>query len=69
MRATIGAGKGGLPREGQYSKKTQAAFARGYARACGSDCLTCKRRGYIYDDNAEKQVCPICKGAGIAKGK
>jgi hypothetical protein len=58
------AGKGSGPREGQYSKKNMALYAKGYERACGRDCPTCRRRGYVYDDNCNKQVCPMCQGTG-----
>jgi len=48
-----GAGKGDLPREGQYSKKMQEAFSRGYERIYGKGCN--KRRG-------KKNPCNLRKG-------
>lgn len=60
MRASTGAGKGD-----QYRPVNKVRFDAGYERACGRDCPTCRRRGYIYDDECKKEVCPICKGTGI----
>ncbi len=58
------AGKGSGPREHQYSKAQQKTYGIGYERVFGPDCTVCRRKGYIYDDDAIKQVCPICKGTG-----
>ena len=74
MRATTGAGKGDLPREGQYSKKNRALYAKGYERAFGIKCSVCKGRGYSWDVGqaihlpVKKITCVNCNGTGTLKG-
>ena len=72
MRATTGSGKGCLPREGQYSKKAQALYAKGHARTFGIKCSACKGKGYLWGNPASqhhiKETCSKCNGIGISKG-
>lgn len=71
MKATTGAGKGPLPREGQYSRKTQENFSKGYDRAFGEECSICKGKGYHWDKDGfgkmVKTTCIMCKGTGKVK--
>lgn len=70
MRATTGAGKGGLPREGQYSKKNRALYAKGYDSAFGVRCAACNGRGYSWSvggastSPVKKITCSNCNGTG-----
>ena len=72
MKATNGNGKGDLPREGQYSKESQASYGAEYDRIFGTSCGICKGKGYHldYDPLTKKIVkttCLICKGTGKIK--
>jgi DnaJ-class molecular chaperone len=65
-------GKGDLPREGQYSKKSQSNYEKGYERAFGVKCTACKGKGYLWLEYKgtpmAKGVCENCNGTGKLKG-
>ena len=64
------AGKGGAPRQGQYSKDTEARYHAGYERAFGVECSVCNGKGYHWDDDngkAIKTTCLVCNGKGHVK--
>jgi len=72
MKVTTGSGKGSLPREGQFSKESQASYGAKYERVFGKDCSICQGKGYFWDnDNMTKKMikttCLICKGTGKEK--
>jgi DnaJ-class molecular chaperone len=66
------AGKGSAPRQGQYSKKSRLAFAKGMDRIYGKDCSVCNGKGYHLDwDSVQYEVlkttCIVCNGTGKEK--
>jgi len=72
MKASQGNGKGDLPREGQFSKESQASYGREYERIFGSNCPACKGKGSFLDwNNLTKEMikttCIFCNGTGKEK--